>query len=622
MKKLIPLLMLSATALGVTASIELRNFNAGEMSPLMNSRSDYAKYDSGAKTLENFLVRAQGPISRRPGTKYIASVKDATDATRLFPFEYSTDNAYVSEAGDGYMRFYRNGGQILNDDLTVYEIATPYDANDIFEIQFAQDAEVMRLVHPEYAPYKLTRTDHNDWTMEEIDFETGPFLTENEQTAATITPSGTGGASGYDYYIYGDDGEVAAGGGLWRAQTFTADANYTATGVKLRLWRYGLPGTVTASLRATSGGEPTGGDLASGTTDGNSLTTAQAGEWREITFGSGQALTSGTTYAIVVRATAGDWANLAEWRYDSSSPSYSGGSYGHSSDSGSSWTMNSSADCMFEVIAQAQDNSSNITLTSSTDIFDANHVGALWRITHLEPSVTVTGNFTQTSGDASSASVTIREGQEYDFSTAGLWTGTIKLQRSYDGGTTWEEVKSAYYRLNGNIQWVGRETEAQASYRLYMDDMERTGHQVRHDEGICSYNLTARAYRNNGVVAITAVADANSASASVIAELSSTDPTWRWSEGAWSTYRGFPRTVEHHEQRCLYGGSTSFPQGLGLGDSRAGQRLRRFQRERGGDRRRCVDVHIAGDEPDPVDAVAGTADDRHNVEHRAARPAG
>ena len=134
----------------IKQNVSLNAFIAGELSPLVNSNSLLRQYKQGAKTLENMLVRSQGPIQRRPGTKYIATVKDSTDECRLFPFEHSTELKYVIEAGDEYFRYFRNGGQIYADDVNVYEITSPYDCNDIFEVQFAQDAHYMRFAHPDY----------------------------------------------------------------------------------------------------------------------------------------------------------------------------------------------------------------------------------------------------------------------------------------------------------------------------------------------------------------------------------------------------------------------------------------------------------------------------------------
>ena len=99
-----------------------------------------------------------------------------------------------------------------------------------------------------------------------------------------------------DYYNTGDDGTPTLIGGVyWESQTFTASSTYDIGSVKLKLYRIGTPGTLTVSIRATDGnGQPTGADLASGTTDGNTLTTNTSGEWREITFSSSYALTNET----------------------------------------------------------------------------------------------------------------------------------------------------------------------------------------------------------------------------------------------------------------------------------------------------------------------------------------
>ena len=153
----------------------------------------------------------------------------------------------------------------------------------------------------------------------------------------------------YEYYNTGDD--VAAGGYLnhWRAQTFTPQVAHKIASVKLKLYRTGSPGTVTVGIRATDvDGHPTGADLCSGTTNGNTLTTDTAGEWRGITLGAGYNLSASTKYAIVVRATSGDIDNRFYWRADNSSPSYSGGNHEYSSNSGSSWDTVTTADCMFE----------------------------------------------------------------------------------------------------------------------------------------------------------------------------------------------------------------------------------------------------------------------------------
>ncbi|GAJ19661.1 unnamed protein product [marine sediment metagenome] len=65
----------------------------------------------------------------------------------------------------------------------------------------------------------------------------------------------------------------SADGQLLRyTQGFIPATTHKITSVKLKLWKEGSPGTVTISIRATDGrGHPTGGDLCSGTINGNTI---------------------------------------------------------------------------------------------------------------------------------------------------------------------------------------------------------------------------------------------------------------------------------------------------------------------------------------------------------------
>ena len=152
----------------------------------------------------------------------------------------------------------------------------------------------------------------------------------------------------YEYYNTGDDDTRSLYGIYWRCQTFTPSIAHTVTPVKLLAYRGGSPGTVTVSIRATSADLPTGNDLCSGTTDGDTLTTNTAGEWREISLGAGYSLLASTMYAIVTRATNGDTSNRMYLLVDETSPTYSGGTFAYSLNSGSSWTKVATVDQLFE----------------------------------------------------------------------------------------------------------------------------------------------------------------------------------------------------------------------------------------------------------------------------------
>lgn len=162
----------------------------------------------------------------------------------------------------------------------------------------------------------------------------------------------------------------------WRVQTFTPSITHRILGINLPLSNAaGNPGMVTVGIRAVDGeGKPTGNDLCSGTTNGDTLPACPEWEWRYISIGGSYTLNAGTKYAIVVRL-GGDAANKLGWGFDSPSPAYSGGAVVWSSNSGTTWTVYESMDYLFEEwgacpntrTAIALDSQISLELKSATD---------------------------------------------------------------------------------------------------------------------------------------------------------------------------------------------------------------------------------------------------------------
>ena len=247
------------------------NFNAGEISPLAYGRSDIAKYKTGLATCLNYVPTAQGGLTRRPGTQYIANVKNSANAVRLIPFEFSITQAYVLEFGPSYIRFYTNDGQLLNLGVP-YEVATPYGASDLQDLAYTQSADVLYLVHPNYAPRKLVRSGATSWTLSTISFLDGPYLLLNTSTttftssvagpgAATLTASAITGINGGAGFSANDVGRVVRlkSGTNWGWGTITAFATTTSVSVNWvtavgttasSLWRLGVWCTTNGYPRA------------------------------------------------------------------------------------------------------------------------------------------------------------------------------------------------------------------------------------------------------------------------------------------------------------------------------------------------------------------------------------
>ncbi len=169
----------------------ITNFNSGQVSPLFEARQNFTKYQSACRTLENFQVAALGPVMRRPGSKYIATA--GAGAPILLSFDYSIDDVYILELGNLYMRFYRNGGQILSG-ASAYEITTVFTTAELENLRYAQVDNLMYIVNGTDPVQILTRTAHASWTIADVSFDMQPYLPENTTVASTIAATATTGS--------------------------------------------------------------------------------------------------------------------------------------------------------------------------------------------------------------------------------------------------------------------------------------------------------------------------------------------------------------------------------------------------------------------------------------------
>ena len=212
--------------------LSIPSFTAGEMSDSMQGRTDFAKYFSAASRIENFVVLPHGPLTRRPGTYFVSEVKDSTAKTRLIPFTFSTEQTYILEFGNQYIRFYKDNGQITSSG-SAYEISSPYTTAQLFDLKFAQSADVMYICNENHPVKKLSRTGHTSWSLADVDFTDGPYLDTNT-TSTTITPSATSGngitltASASLFVSTDVDRLVRFSGGFAKITAFTSATQVSA----------------------------------------------------------------------------------------------------------------------------------------------------------------------------------------------------------------------------------------------------------------------------------------------------------------------------------------------------------------------------------------------------------
>jgi hypothetical protein len=406
------------------------SFTGGEFAPSLYGRVDLQKYATGLKKATNFFIHPHGSASNRPGTKYIAAVKDSTKRVRLVPFEFSFTQSYVIEFGDGYCRFYKDGGQIAKSsasawltatayvvgdyvtnggtmyycivahtsgtfatDLangkwvaqTIYEIPTAYDEAELDDLKFAQSADTLYICHPDHPPRTLSRFDHDDWEIALYDFSGGPFMLSNA-------------------------------------------------------------GAVTLTASATSGA---------------------------------------------------------------------------------------------------------ITLTASAALFDALHVGSLWRLIHDVPGQSVTTAFSSTT-----ESTSIKCGSIWRIVTRGTWTAKVIVQKSTDGGTSWTEVRAFSSSNDVNHNTFG-EVDEPCLIRV----------RCVYTSGTANVDLTSDPFTQTGIVKVTGYTSATQVNATVQKEIGLASATTDWAEGSWSDYRGYPACVTFFQDRLCFAATDTEPQTIWMTES-------------------------------------------------------
>ena len=151
------------------------NFNGGELSPLVYGRPDLAKYTTGLKTCLNFIPLLQGPAERRPGSVFVKEVKTSSAKTRIVRFEFNTEQAYILEFGNLYVRFYKDNGAIVGSTSTisgataanpvvVSDTGHPYSDGD--EI-FITGVVGMTELNDKY--FLVSNSGANDYELQDID---------------------------------------------------------------------------------------------------------------------------------------------------------------------------------------------------------------------------------------------------------------------------------------------------------------------------------------------------------------------------------------------------------------------------------------------------------------------
>jgi len=203
-----------------------------------------------------------------------------------------------------------------------------------------------------------------------------------------------------------------------------------------------------------------------------------------------------------------------------------------------------------------------VTLTASSATFneDGNHNGALFKLTHGRLQGVVKGNLATTATGVIDQSIDAKG--NFTFTTSGNWDKTVELQRLADG-TNWERFRSYTSTItNGvgsrNIQKSHVEESNNVQYQINV---------VEATAGTIEADITVDESTQDSIFRITATASTTSVTATAVVAAPDDTATTRWAEGSWSAARGYPAAVTFHDERVIYGFSTSDRQNVWLSET-------------------------------------------------------
>jgi len=196
-------------------------FNGGEMSPIMDGRTDSEKYATGCRLLENFMVRSYGGAFKRPGTRFGASNADVTGCVRLIPFRRSVDVGYVLGFKTNAIKIwsYSAGTFTLKATLT-----TTYSEAEIADLHFVQLNDVMYLTVATEHPKIITRVSDTSWTFTDVPFQFAPALDPPSDGVTMTIEYDANDWVGSTSYVVGDF--VLYLNDLYRCKTLNSDATF------------------------------------------------------------------------------------------------------------------------------------------------------------------------------------------------------------------------------------------------------------------------------------------------------------------------------------------------------------------------------------------------------------
>ncbi len=194
------------------ARIPITNFQYGEISPSLVSRTDSAIYNSSAQSVKNFFIRTEGGVAKRGGFQALHDFTGVTENTairqqvRLIPFIFSDDEQYVIAFSHQKCEIFfinpTTGALSLATTLTqdINSAALQWDQEYLHEMTYAQGGDILFVSHNTFMCQQIVRTGLNSFQVEQFTFQLQAGNAKTYQpyypfhaTGVTLDPSATTG---------------------------------------------------------------------------------------------------------------------------------------------------------------------------------------------------------------------------------------------------------------------------------------------------------------------------------------------------------------------------------------------------------------------------------------------
>jgi hypothetical protein len=192
--------------------VPLTNFQFGEVSPSLYSRTDTPIYNQSAQRVENFFLRSEGGVIKRSGLKKIYEFDTTIDTSkrqqcRLLPFIFSDDEQYIVSLEHQKIRVFQisptTGAVSLVQTITqdIDSNTLKFSHTYLHEYTYAQAGDVMFIAHQTFVPQQLVRTGLTTFQVESFLFDQKSNAEEVYQpyysfqvAGTTLDPSATSGS--------------------------------------------------------------------------------------------------------------------------------------------------------------------------------------------------------------------------------------------------------------------------------------------------------------------------------------------------------------------------------------------------------------------------------------------